>query len=260
MRGVTLGYKSGAPQISQACRTPPIQEGVQERLFSAFYSFAYQQGYSDANKKNAHLIIDTIKQKKIAATQQEIAKVLGIQQPVVSLFLNGKKDLDKAMLRKIVDTTRDDFKINPVYEYISVSPLKKGAGWYISSKPTERRKFREKLEAIQTGIYIFYSSTGIPSYVGMTTRNMFTEIEQRLKALIQSGKYGLNESGELKRYDHSGRKVKTGHKFQQGDVTRLLSVYEIKTQSKIIVKTIEALMIRSFINALENNQLQKFPK
>lgn len=254
-----LSYKNGA-QISISSKNPPSQSGVQERLFIAFYDHAYKKGYAEANKNNAQMVIDIIKEKNVAMTQTEIAKIFGIHQPVVSHILRGEKELSKKMLQKVIGKKNDNFQINPIFEYVSINPTRKGQGWELSSRSSEIASLRLKLEAVKSGVYVFYSSIGTPTYVGMTTNNMYFEIRQRLKAPIQSGQYGLNDSGELKRYDHRGKKVKTGHSFQQGDVTGFISVYEIKPESDKIVKTIEALMIRSFINAIENNQLQSFPK
>lgn len=97
-------------------------------------------------------------------------------------------------------------------------------------------------------MYIFYDSIGNATYVGKTnssTNDLFKEIELRLRTATLRGVHYRKGVVKLKK-----------KKLRQGNVTRLISVYQMHDAESI--HNIEALLIRTFMNNLMNLRVENF--
>ena len=80
-------------------------------------------------------------------------------------------------------------------------------------------------------------------YVGQTQKSLYVEVEQRLSAKMRSKPH----TAGLKK-----------HPLRVGDVARFLSAYEV-TGSKAI-HDLEALLIRTMVNDLQNLHIEHFSR
>jgi hypothetical protein len=97
----------------------------------------------------------------------------------------------------------------------------------------------KRLLSGKKGLYILYDSMGSALYVGQSQKDLLFEIGQRL---------GKNSRGQLREY---GMKKRLR---QMGAATRFLSVYEV--EGKRVVDRLEALLIRSMANDLQNDHME----
>jgi hypothetical protein len=105
------------------------------------------------------------------------------------------------------------------------------------------KRLATQLQAQQGGIYAFFDSTGELVYVGKTTKNLFTEIQQRYtgkKIRFRT----LSKNGTPKWNAWTVKKV-----------AQFVSAYGV---DKAFVTNVEALLTRLIINMASNIRVEKF--
>jgi hypothetical protein len=100
-----------------------------------------------------------------------------------------------------------------------------------------------KLQGQEGGIYAFFDSTGELVYVGKTTKNLFTEIQQRY-------------SGKKIHFRTLSKKGKSKwNTWAVKDVAQFISAYGV---DKAFATNVEALLTRLIINIASNIRVESF--
>ena len=211
---------------------------------------SYQKGYSAGRQAVIDHLLDAVREVEGVTTQQQIANVFGVKaQATVNHWMNGNAAPTKKNLVRLLQR-RARLRITPVAQFQPVNPTRSGAGWWIDADNTlggKREVWRNKLTR-KKGIFVFYDSRGSVTYIGQTTKqDFFKEIEQRLRDAKLRGT--LFQAGLRKRSEHK-------NPLCQGEVTRLLSVYQVHDIGSI--HNIEALMICALMNNHFNRSTEKF--
>lgn len=163
-----------------------------------------------------------------------------IWDPVVQIVMN------KAIFRASPEWRRAlPISIETIAEYHPIEPHERGCTWRPSKSATEYKDWKTHLER-RKGIYIFYDSTGSVTYIGQTKKCLLTEIDQRLDAPLRGTRYWWNMK----------KSSTNSNRLAQGDIARMISVYEIKDEDAI--HNIEVIMIRGLMNDHLNNCVENF--
>jgi hypothetical protein len=105
------------------------------------------------------------------------------------------------------------------------------------------QKLITKLQGQEGGIYAFFDSAGELVYVGKTTKNLFTEIQQRY-------------SGKKIHFRTLSKKGKPKwNAWTVKDVAQFISAYGV---DKAFVTNVEALLTRLIINIASNIRVENF--
>ena len=231
-------------QVSQYMRNPPRKENSWRTRLKKFWDAAYKKGFEDGRKSTTNELLASVKQIYDIRTQQEISRTFGVKQPTIGNWKRGNTAPRLKHFRKLL-MHRSKLRINSIAEMQPIEPHKRGRTWSLSDDPRERTEWKQYTENIQ-GIYLFYDSLGSATYIGKSKKCIFTEIEQRLGAPLGGSRYyhDLQISNTRR-----NRKV-------QGDIARMISVYEILDIDAI--HNIEVLLIRALANDHLNNKLENF--
>jgi len=213
-------------------------------------STSYQKGFAAGRQSVIDRLLAAVCDVEGIATQQQLAKVFGVKsQAAVNHWKNGATAPTKKNLIRLLQR-RARLRITPIAQFQPVNPTKKGAGWLVDADNAvggKRETWKNKLTG-KKGIFVFYDSRGSVTYIGQTTKqDFFKEIEQRLRDAKLRGT--LFQAGLKKCSEHK-------NPLCQGEVTRLLSVYQVHDAGSI--HNIEALMICALMNNHFNRSTEKF--
>jgi len=224
------------PQVSQYQTSAPARISWWKKIAGKLYQRGYRDGQIAATQSLMSAIVDTFGE----IPQSDMAKALRVTQPTISNWLNGTSSPSKTNIEKILalQVTR---LAEPILEFHEVSPVKSGQSWRIDDNRKVEEKIRKLIQR-RIGIYVFYDSAGKVTYLGKTENCFWTEVKQRLK-------------GKVNRSFYNPRKEPS---VVQGQITRYLSVYEIRVTEAI--HNLEVLMLRAFPNDLANTNVGNFKK
>ena len=228
------------PQVSTYRHTPPVRQASWDKLLRLVWEEAYSQGKWDGHGESTEHVLRGVKESLSINTQAEIAKAFGTYQPVAQRWENNDTFPKWQSIRNLVSNA-SRIRFNTYCEMYPIEPQ-----WVGGSCQLDRRiEWKSDLENCK-GLYMFLDSAGNTTYVGLTTNCLFKEIEQRL----------TNAALPVTRYFHGLNKVhKTKNQIMQGDVARMLSVYEVFDEKAI--PNLEAILIRVFANCHFNSDLEK---
>lgn len=174
-------------------------------------------------------------------TQAEVATLLGVHQPQVNGWLNGKgpsKATWKRLLGRLAgNVTRD--VVWPIFEFEAFHPHVDGASWVLQRDRGANKAMRAKLDG-KIGLYIFYDSAYRVLYVGKSASNLDVEVRQRLDARVNRAVYAPKRKTTVK----------------MGDLARYVSAYSV--YPKEAIHNLEVLLLRAFANDTANTNIGHF--
>jgi len=206
------------------------------RAFHYFQALGSKQG----KMKEVAKLIGAVSLVEGTTNQQKLATAIGVQQATISNWKRGAAFPTKNNIAKLL-RQRSKLKIRILTEMFSVRPKPAGATWNVHADNTKRTHLRNLLSG-KHGIYVFYDSRGVASYVGMALKmDFFSEIEQRLGQAKLRGKHYVDN-------------LKPKTDLVQGHVACRISAYEVPDSQSI--RPLEAFAIRAFMNGLLNRRLE----
>lgn len=198
-------------------------------------------------KIKGKLIHDRIKKKMALKNDSELAKFFSVKPQQISTY--NKKEFSaniianyiKKAYEKGVRDQREkmqDNAINCILEYAPIERCPKTDGF--TNPPGTQEDYRKMLKN-KKGIYVFYGSMFTPIYIGKTVKqDLWSEM-----------KVAYNKK-EIKSHHRICREGRTIIK----DVAHYISAYEVDEN---IISAVEAIMIRSFINIIDNVKAERLP-
>ncbi|MDX6767070.1 MAG: hypothetical protein SFU85_09785 [Candidatus Methylacidiphilales bacterium] len=222
------------PTISNWKKGGTPRESNFIRAFHYFLNLGIKQG----RKKEVGKLIGAVSFVEGTSNQTKLAAAAGVKQATISNWKSGAAFPTKNNIAKLL-RQRSRLKVRILTEMFSIKPVSAGATWRIHADPAKRKKLQDLLTG-KHGIYVFYDSRGIATYVGMAQKlDFFTEIEQRLKQAKLRGKHYVD-----------GLQPKTN--VCQGQVVCRMSAYEVPDLQSI--RPLEAFAIRAFMNGILNRR------
>jgi hypothetical protein len=158
-----------------------------------------------------------------------------------------KKQISSTIFRnalKKVRTQTLEHAISPIAEYHYVDGDHEENVDSFANR-LNNRQLVTQLQRQEGGIYAFFDSTGELVYVGKTTKNLFTEMQQRYK----------NKKIFFRTLSSKGKAKWNSWVIE--DVAQFVSAYGI---DKAFVTNIEALLTRLIINMGSNIKVESFTK
>jgi hypothetical protein len=220
------------PNVVSYRRSAPVRPSTWQTLFGRVWSLGVKEGRKEVTSR----LLDAVEVARGARTQRQAAKAFGVKQPAVAHWRSGRGNPTRRQISRLLDYV----VIRPIAEFRPVSPQWRGARWALCAGQEKGEQAELKgLLSGKKGLYILYDSMGSALYVGQSQKDLLFEIGQRL---------GKNSRGQLREY---GMKKRLR---QMGAATRFLSVYEV--EGKRVVDRLEALLIRSMANDLQNDHME----
>jgi len=240
--GVTLG------RVSQLLSASHIGDRTWNTLLFPIYHRERVIGKESGRADNASRLIDVAKAIPGIVTQTKLSARLGITQGAVAQWRTGFSAIPLKQIRKIMAlfASQNALKINALIEMQPIEPTRPHRRWYFFDNTSRGDSIRRKLTG-KKGLYFYFDSRGIVSYVGRAEKTpLDIEAETRL-------------SQEVKRIKHweglaTGRR-NSKRTIRQGDIARFLSVYEVTPTNSISM--LEAMIIRVTANVGLNNRLER---
>ena len=221
-------------------------------------------------------LINALKNKFGVKNNAELAKYLGVSGMHPKNLEDQKQDLgtkqianlvDKAMTKGRTEGTQQERDkilknfITPITEYFPIEKVdsKHGKNYEISPPGEHKDKWetlRKELQKANSGIYIFYDSSGRAIYVGKTAGTKIS-LWARMK---MSFNHDQQKSRKLYSIDHGTNAKRQEQKLgpkpvQLHGLAKYFSAYEVDPG---MVHNIEALLIRAFADNLMNKKMETF--
>lgn len=204
------------------------------RAFHYFQNLGIKQGRMRESAK----LISAVSQVEGTTNQIKLAAAMGVQQGTISNWKNGAAFPTTNNIAKLL-RWRSKLKIRILTEMFAVRPKSAGITWRVHSDKARRTRLRNLLTG-KHGIYIFYDSRGVATYVGMARKmDFFDEIEQRLGQAKLRGRHFVYQ-------------LEPKDNLCQGNVTCRISAYEVPDLQS--VRPLEAFAIRAFMNGILNRR------
>ena len=226
------------PNVVSYRRSAPVRPSTWQTLFERVWSLGVKEG----RKQVTWRLLDAVEDAHGTKIERQVAKVFGVKQPAVAHWRSGRDNPTRRQLRRLMDNSQvPDIRVIAEFRPVAPSPYRRRTIWALCTKEEkgERTELRRLLSG-KKGLYILYDSMGSALYVGQSQKDLFIEIEQRLR---QASRRKIHGHGMKKQFR------------QMGNATRYLSAYEVR--GKVVLNVLEALLIRSMANDLENHHMER---
>lgn len=224
------------PNIVSYRRSAPVRPSTWQKLFERVWTLGVKEG----RKQVTWRLLDAVEDAHGTKLERQVAQAFCVKQPAVAHWRSGRDNPTRRQLRRLIDYSQVP-DIRAIAEFRPVFPHRRPTTWALCTKEEkgERAELKRLLSG-KKGLYILYDSMGSALYVGQSQKDLFFEIEQRLS---KASRRRIYEQGMKKQFR------------QMGNATRFLSAYEIK--GKHVLDRLEALLIRSMANDLENHHMER---
>lgn len=206
--------------------------------------FIQKIGIKEGRLRETAKLLSAVSELEGTTNQQRLAAAIGVQQASISNWKRGAAFPTRNNILRLL-RQRSKLKLRIVTEMFQVRPKQRGTTWHLHAIASRRTRLRNLLRD-KHGIYVFYDSRGLATYVGMALKmDFFSEIEQRLGKAKLRGKHYMYELSP-----------KTD--MCQGQITCRISAYEVLDADSI--RPLEAFAIRAFMNGILNRRRESLAK
>jgi hypothetical protein len=240
-------------------------KGTQHLSSSAVFKYVkkiFELGVIEGRKQNAENFFKTLESihninnskiaKKLIKGKNSNAKAASL-----SKYRNGKTTISEQQYKNLLG--KHSSKIfKPIIELMECSPYKSGQTWKLFKGDNEKEsEIKAKLSndaSAKVGVYAMYDSSGKILYFGKTNNGLYSEITQRLAAVVHRD-VALFQKGQFKHVGNPGKKDKPGA-IQVGEMTKYFTAVEVLVPEAI--KNIEAFVLRLIPNDDVNYKIENY--
>ena len=227
-------------RISQIKKSKNLTKKNLRSLLKGTFRAGRKKGHGDINTK----ILHSFGKLQSLSTQQKLAAELKVTQGAVAQWMNGHFQISAEAIESILKTAAK-LSVRKIVELQKVDPGKPGGKWYFyDDKTNAKRTSLLKKIGPTRGVYLYFDGAGCVTYVGKADKTTLDkEVENRLQQKTKKGRipYGENLKKDLV--------------FEQGEIVKYISVYDIYPREAISL--VEALLIRATANVQYNKKLEK---
>ena len=219
-------------------------------------------------------LIPAVKEKIGLDTDKKVAEALGMSQPSLQKWKAKKSGITSRQIVNSISAARKAAKneahselLRPIVEFFPLDVvLSRGGGKYelfptIKGEDGANRQKKDLRKILEqsNGVYIFYDTRGMAAYVGKAeNQSLWNELKSVFNRKRKSQEvYRVNHPERNQEFKPAHRKERQILKQQVllGDIAAYVSVYEV---DKIMINSLEALLVRGFANDLLNVRMEKF--